>query len=71
MLVKLKVLSASPSGVFRPGSVADLPETVAMGLVEGGYAEIVDEAKKQMPKKKEVETSESKKTTKRKKATRR
>lgn len=43
MRVKFKTLSAGASGIIRPGEVVDVSETEYKQLIDGGYAEAVEE----------------------------
>lgn len=42
MKVRMKTLSAGPSGVRTPGQVVDVDSAGARALVAGGYAEYVE-----------------------------
>lgn len=62
--MRIKVLSrmAGPDGVVLPGSVLDMPATVAKDLVDGGYAILLDPEPQAQDK--PTPKAESKKTTK-------
>ena len=59
MRIKMRTKMAGPCGNYAAGAVADLPDSLARGLVKAGYAEIID--KKQVPI--ETATSEPEKET--------
>lgn len=42
MKVRILTLAAGPEGNFRPGDIADFPETKAAEWIEAGYAAAVD-----------------------------
>lgn len=46
MRVKMISISASPDGVRQPGDVVEVDAKEGKALIEGGYAERVDEPKK-------------------------
>lgn len=52
-MVRLKTRYAGPRGCFKPGDMLNLPEDLEQALVDGKYAERVEEKKK--PKEKKVE----------------
>ena len=43
MRIRLLSTMAGPGGVYPPGTVRDLPRADALDLIEGGYAEQVDD----------------------------
>jgi len=43
MRIRLLSVMAGPDGVYQPGTVRDVPRAEAYALVEGGYAEQVDD----------------------------
>ena len=49
MRVKLFVPVACPAGSFQTGAQVELPDAIAMGLINGGYAEALDVAVKPAP----------------------
>lgn len=44
MRIRLLSTMAGPGGVYPPGTVRDLPRADALDLIEGGYAEQIDDA---------------------------
>lgn len=55
MKVKFKTIDAGPAGVRQPGSVVEVSEAEGKALLEGGYAELVEPAKKAKKEKAEVQ----------------
>ena len=47
MLVKINSLICGPFGTFKAGSIIDLSDEVAMGLIKGGAAVSLEHAKVQ------------------------
>ncbi|MDC3414271.1 hypothetical protein [Terrihalobacillus insolitus] len=45
--IELQRVSASPKGVFTPGTVIEVDKSEADALVESGQAKLVEESKKQ------------------------
>jgi len=45
MRVKMLTTAANPDGVWPAGQVVDVPIGVGQALIDGGYAQVVDEAK--------------------------
>lgn len=43
MKIKMRTLASGPDGVLQAGKVYNLPDATAIPLVEGGYAQKVDE----------------------------
>jgi hypothetical protein len=43
MKVKMRTLAAGPDGLYQPGQEIDLPAKQARALIEGGYAEAVEQ----------------------------
>lgn len=43
MKIRMKSIYAGPRGSFSPGQVADLDQASAYALIEGGFAEQIDE----------------------------
>lgn len=61
MKVKINNLSASPMGVLLAGQVYDIDDEIAQGLINGGYAESVDQViEKKQEEKKETATEKTK-----------
>lgn len=44
MRVRLKTIMAGPAGTASPGAIVDLDRAEAYALIEGGFAEQLDEA---------------------------
>lgn len=45
MKVQMKTIMCGPDGTGHPGQVVDVDDDRAIALVEGGYAEFIEEAK--------------------------
>lgn len=64
MRVKFKAIDAGPAGVRLPGTVVEVDATEGKALVEGGFAELVEDTPK---KAKTTKDDENKKDDKSKK----
>lgn len=49
MRIQMITRLAGPVGVLEPGSVVDVPIEMAKQLVDGGYAEYIEEASTPVP----------------------
>lgn len=47
MKIRMLTLSAGPNGVRMAGQVIDVDQKEAKALIEGGYAEAIDEPKQE------------------------
>ena len=57
MKVKLITTYAGPRGTWMAGCTIDLPDKEAKGLVDGGYAEIVETVAQASERQDDVETA--------------